>query len=92
MDCLAKSLPGSGSDSFITMSLEEALLEELGSYGAPRSLILIYESFAHAFCRVLERDMDEIKAQLTPEFLKKTGRGNGSRGFGNERVTSLTLT
>jgi len=81
MDYLAKSSPGLGSDRFITMSFEEALLGEIGPYGELRSLILIYEGFAHALCRVLERDMDEIKAQLSPEFLKKPAEEMGARSL-----------
>jgi hypothetical protein len=69
-DYLAKSSLGLGSDQFITMTLEEALLENRAE-GGLRSLISLYEGFTQAFCQVLEKDMDEIKAQISPEFLKK---------------------
>ncbi len=75
-DYLCKSSLGLGSDRFIAMTLEEALMENRCE-GALRSLVSLYEGFAHAFCQVLEKDMDEIRAQISPGFLKKLAEEMG---------------
>ena len=75
-DYLAKSSLGLGSDRFITMTLDEALMENRPD-GGLRSLVSLYEGFAHAFCQVLEKDMDEIKAQISPGLLKKLAEEMG---------------
>ncbi len=70
LNFLAKSSLGLGSDQFITMTIEEAMRENR-SDGGLLSLISLYEGFAHAFCQVLEKELDEIIRQLSPEFLKQ---------------------
>ena len=75
-DYLAKSSLGLGSDQFITMTLEEALMENRPD-GGLGSLVSLYEGFTHAFCQVLEKDMDEIKAQILPDFMKKLAEEMG---------------
>ncbi len=69
LDYLAKSSLGLGSDQFIVMTLEEAMMENQPQ-PVLRSLISLYEGFTHAFCQVLEREMDEIRALISPDFLK----------------------
>ena len=45
--------------------------------GGLLQLISLYEGFTHAFCQVLEKDMDEIKAQIPPDFIKKLAEEMG---------------
>jgi hypothetical protein len=73
---LAKSSLGLGSDQFIVMTLEEALMENRLE-GGLRSLISLYEGFSYAFCQVLEKDIDQIKAQISPGFLIKLAEEMG---------------
>ncbi len=75
-DYLAKSSLGLGSDEFIAMTLEEALMENRPE-GGLRSLVALYEGFVYAFCQVLEKDMDQIKAQISPDFMKKLAEEMG---------------
>ena len=77
-DYLAKSSLGLGTDQFITMSLDEALMENRPD-GGLGSLVSLYEGFTYAFCQVLEKDMDQIKAQISPGFLKKLAEEMGVR-------------
>jgi len=69
-DYLAKSSLGLGTDRFITETIGEALMGNRPG-GGLLQLISLYEGFTHAFCQVLEKDMDEIKAQIPPDFMKK---------------------
>jgi hypothetical protein len=71
LDFLAKSSLGLGADEFITMSVHDAVGLEHRSDGGLLSLISLYEGFAHAFCQVLEKNIDEIKAQIPLGFLKQ---------------------
>jgi len=73
---LAKSSLGLGSDRFIAMTLEEAMMENRPA-GGLRSLVSLYEGFCHAFCQVLEKDVEEIKAQISPGFLNKLAEEMG---------------
>ena len=75
-DYLAKSSLGLGSDQFITMTLNEALIENRPD-GGLGSLVSLYEGFTYAFCQVLEKDMNQIKAQISPAFLKKLAEEMG---------------
>ncbi len=74
---LAKSSLGLGTDRFITMTIEEALKENRQD-GGLLSLISLYEGFAHALCQVLEKELEEIIGQLSPEFLKKLAEEMGA--------------
>lgn len=58
-----------GSDRFITMSIEEALMENRPD-GGLLSLIALHEGFVHAFCEVLEKDLDYIKEGMSRDFLQ----------------------
>ncbi|MGA2405064.1 MAG: hypothetical protein ABSG91_25780 [Syntrophobacteraceae bacterium] len=73
---LAKSSLGLGTDQFITETLSEASMENRPDSGLLQ-LISLYEGFAHAYCQVLEKDIDEIKAQISPRFLKKLAKEMG---------------
>jgi len=67
---LAGSSLALGTDRFITMTLEEAMMENRPD-GGLLSLIALYEGFAHAFCEVLETDLDAVGKQISPERLKE---------------------
>jgi hypothetical protein len=75
-DYLAKSSLDLGSDEFITMTIEESAWENRQKDGL-RLLISLYEGFTHAFCQVLEKSMDEIRAKIPLEFLKKLAEEMG---------------
>ena len=57
-------------DQFVVMSIEEAIMEGRPD-GGLLSLIPLYEGFSHAFCEVLETDMDTVGKDLDPELLRK---------------------
>jgi len=59
-----------GDDDFIVQSITEALVsgEEDGGLD---NLITIYESFAYAYCEVLEINMDDLRDSIPPERLKE---------------------
>ncbi len=76
MEFLAKSSLGLGEDKFIVMTIEEAMMENQPEVGL-RSLISLYEGFAHAFCQVLEQEVDEIGALISPDFLKRLAEEMG---------------
>jgi hypothetical protein len=67
--------PGRYPD-YLAKSLEEALMEKRPE-GGLRSLVALYEGFVYAFCQVLEKDMDQIKAQISPDFMKKLAEEMG---------------
>ncbi len=75
-DYLARSSLGLGTDQFIAETLGESLMENRPD-GGLLQLISLYEGFTHAFCQVLEKDMDEIKAQVPPDFIKKLAEEMG---------------
>jgi hypothetical protein len=75
-DYLAKSSLGLGTDQFITETLREALMQNRPG-GGLLQLISLYEGFTHALCQVLEKDMDEIKAQIPPDLMKKLAEEMG---------------
>ncbi len=59
-----------GDDDFIVQSITEALVsgEEDGGLN---NLITIYESFAYAYCEVLETSLEDLKESIPPERLKE---------------------
>lgn len=71
LEYLAKSSLGLGTDEFVTVSIGNALGLEHRADGGLLSLISLYEGFVHAFCQVLEKDVDEIRAQIPSSFLKQ---------------------
>ena len=77
LNYLGNSSLGLGTDEFITMSVKDALDLEGRPDGGLLSLISLYEGFAHAFCQVLEKDVDEIRSQIPPGFMKKLAEEMG---------------
>ncbi len=73
---LAKSSLGLGTDQFITETLNEASMGNRPE-GGLLQLLSLYEGFFHAYCEVLEKDIDEIRAQISPGFLKKLAEEMG---------------
>ncbi len=70
LEILQKSSLGLGADQFIIMTIEEALMENRPD-GGLRSLISLYEGFTHAFCEVLERNLESISNTMPPEWLEQ---------------------
>jgi hypothetical protein len=66
-----------GEDDFVVQSISEALIsgEEDGGL---ESLITIFESFASAYCEVLEISMDDLRETIPPERLKALAAEVGS--------------
>jgi hypothetical protein len=80
LECLTKSSLGLGGDEFITLSIGDALRLERRPDGGLLSLISLYEGFTNAFCQVLEKDVDEIRAQIPEGFLMQLA---GEMGVGD---------
>ena len=76
LEKLQNSSLGLGADQFIVMTLEEALMENRPD-GGLISLIALYEGFYNAFCQVIEKDIEEIKKQISPVFLVKLAEEMG---------------
>lgn len=73
-----------GDDDFILQSITEALVsgEEDGGLD---NLITIYESFAYAYCEVLEISMDDLRDTIPPERLKELASEVGAEAkFSND--------
>ena len=70
LDYLKNSSLELGRDEFITTTIEEALL--LGKPdGGLTGLLALYEGFAHAYCEVLETDLETLSKELPRDFLRK---------------------
>jgi len=70
MEYLGKSSLALAEDEFLTVTLQEAALQENHEQGL-LSIIHIYEGLLLALCEVLETDMDTIAADIAPEILRK---------------------
>jgi hypothetical protein len=70
LECLKKSSLQLGSDEFITATIEEALLLRQPD-GGLRSVLALYEGFAHAYCEVLESDLERLSKEIPRDFLRK---------------------
>ncbi|MCE5333621.1 MAG: hypothetical protein LLG06_03435 [Desulfobacteraceae bacterium] len=70
LEWLKTSSLGLGTDEFITLTVEDALLQSRED-GGLLTLISLYEGFAHAFCQVLERELDDVKAEIDPGMLRQ---------------------
>jgi hypothetical protein len=68
LDQLTKSSLDLGTDRFIVMSIEEALMENRPD-GGLLSLVALYEGFVHAFCEVIEKNLDFIKEDVPQDLL-----------------------
>ena len=69
LELLKNSSLDLGTDQFVIMSIEEALMENR-SDGGLLSLIALYEGFTHAFCEVLGKDLEYIKKDVPQDFLQ----------------------
>jgi hypothetical protein len=69
VEYLNKSSLDLGNDRFIIMNIEEAMMENRPDAGL-LSLIALYEGFVHAFCEVLEKDLDSVKEGVSGDFLQ----------------------
>ncbi|MBP9021292.1 MAG: hypothetical protein KBG01_07175 [Syntrophobacterales bacterium] len=70
LDYLKKSSLGLGEDEFITLTIKEALMEEREDAGL-MTLMALYEGFAGAFCEVLEVSLDDLQAELSPQYCRQ---------------------
>ncbi len=70
LEQIGKSSLGLADDEFIVMSIEEGLKAGLEDAGV-NDLILMYESFVHAFCEVMETDIQDLRDSLPRETLAK---------------------
>lgn len=66
-----------GDDDYIVQSITEALAagEEDGGLN---NLITIFESFAYAYCEVLEINLDDLRQTIPPERLKRLAEEVGA--------------
>ena len=67
---IKKSSLGLNEDDFIVMSIEEGLKSGLEDCGV-NSLILMYEAFVHAFCEVMQIDVQDLQDSIPRETLQK---------------------
>lgn len=70
LDILKDSSLQFGSDDFLVQSITEALVAG-DEDGGLNNLITIYESFAYAYCEVLEISLDDLRQTIPPERLKQ---------------------
>jgi len=77
LEYLTRSSLGLGSDEFITLSISDALGLEHRPDGGLLSLISLYEGFTNAFCQVLQKDVEDIRAQIPSGFLKQLAEEMG---------------
>jgi len=68
-DFLKRSSLGIGDDEFISHALEQGLLSGAENAGV-NDLITLYEGFLHAYCEVLEADMETVAAGIPSDFLQ----------------------
>ena len=101
LDCLKRSTLRLSEDEFIRTILDEEL--KMGTAdGGLGYLIALYEGFAHAYCEVLQRPLEEIRdvipkafrEKLTKEMewkppLKKSNPGKERTGKGASGGTAL---
>ncbi len=76
LEILQKSSLGLGGDQFITMTIEEAMMESRPD-GGLLSLISLYEGFTHAFCEVLEMELESVTNTIPLEWLGKLAEEMG---------------
>ena len=67
---IKQSSLGLDEDEFIVMTLEEGLKSGLEDCGV-NNLILMYESFVHAFCEVMQIGIEDLRDSIPRETLKK---------------------
>jgi len=67
---IRKSSLGLADDDFIVMTLEEGMKSGLEDCGV-NNLILMYESFVHAFCEVMQINIEDLRDSMPREALQK---------------------
>ena len=70
LEQIKKSSLGLAEDDFIVMTLEEGMKSGLEDCGG-NNLILMYESFVHAFCEVMQIDVEDLQESIPREVLQK---------------------
>ena len=70
LEQIKKSSLGLAEDDFIVMTIEDGLRAGSEDCGV-NNLILIYESFVHAFCEVMQIDVEDLQESIPRETLKK---------------------
>lgn len=68
MDILNNSSLQLADDEFLTLTIEESLAmgrEDAGLSG----ILALYEGFVHALCEVLEIGIDDLRKEISPQFL-----------------------
>ncbi len=70
LDCLKNSTLQLAGDGFIVATIEEALMLH-GSDGGLSALLALYEGFVHAYCEVLESDIETLAKEIPRDFLSK---------------------
>jgi hypothetical protein len=70
LEQIRKSSLGLAEDEFIVMSIEEGLKTGLEDCGV-NNLILMYESFVHAFCEVMQTDIQDLRDSIPRDVLRK---------------------
>ena len=78
LEQIRKSSLGLAEDDFIVMSLEEGLKTGLEDSGV-NNLILMYESFVHAFCEVLQIETEDLRDSIPRELLQKLASEMGAK-------------
>ncbi len=70
LEQIKKSSLGLADDDFIVMTLEDGLRSGAEDCGV-NNLILIYESFVHAFCEVMQIDVEDLQQSIPRDLLQK---------------------
>ena len=70
LEQIKKSSLGLAEDDFIVMTLEDGLRSGVEDCGV-NDLILIYESFVHAFCEVMQTDVEDLRESIPRDLLQK---------------------
>jgi transcriptional regulator of met regulon len=70
LEQIKKSSLGLAEDDFIVMTIEDGLRSGAEDCGV-NNLILIYESFVHAFCEVMQIDVEDLQKSIPRDHLKK---------------------
>jgi hypothetical protein len=70
LEQIKKSSLALADDDFIVMTLEDGLRSGVEDCGV-NNLILIYESFVHALCEVMQIDVEDLRDSIPPDLLQK---------------------
>ena len=70
LDYLENSSLQLASDEFIATTISEALVLHQPD-GGLNTLLALYEGFVHAYCEVLESDLEKLRKEISHDFLRK---------------------